>query len=453
MTQDIWTAIGNTFTPFDPVPPGRLDAWYVERPNRTAEYLVRLLSPARLPGRHILVGQPASGKSSELTKVAVELKKQYDALVIRFDMTDNTDVERANPVEVIFLMGAAIFKAAMAELPPERQPDRHLLENLQHGLESLVQTHTENKEFKINLDKLLSGLIVFAGAALAGPVGAAAGLAISTDTATTARTLAEKFMPFRFTSGTNTQLIRKLEVEPQVEEMIEALNAIIDDVISKANQPLILLVDGLDKLRDPAVISLNFLEKKFLDGPKCSVLYTGPLDLYYSPRFGEVRARFRIAPFPHVKLYDQRDPSRVDDKGYAFMRQVVYRRLKSLQLAPETIIAPDVIDTFLIRGSGGVVRDLIRLVQSAALEAELAGKTAIEAAEAKRALNELRRQLMAQLTPDYHEVLDKVRNTRQRVGGDETEKCDLLLRNDIVLSYINDDIWFDAHAALKAEPW
>lgn len=453
MARDMWTDIGNAFTPFSPVPSTELDTWYVERPHGTIKRLLHQLSPDRLPGRHILVGQPASGKSSELTKLAAELERQHDALVIRFDMTDNTDVERANPVEVIFLMGAAIFKGAAAQLPADRQPDRSLLEALKNGLERLVHTHTENKKFEISLDKLLGGLIVFAGAALAGPVGAAAGLAISSDAAKTARSLAGKFMPFRFTSGTNTQVVRKLEVEPDAEAMIESLNAIIDDVTSKANQPLILLVDGLDKLRDPAVISLNFLEKKFLDGPTCSVLYTGPLDLYYSPQFGEVRARFPIIPVPHVKLHDQHNARRRDEDGYRFMREVVYRRLASLQLDPEAIIAPDALDDLLITGSGGVLRDLIRLLQAAALEAEVAAKSGIGEIEARRALNELRRQLMAQLTPDYHAILDVVRRDHQRVGGTDADKCDLLLRNDLVLSYINDNIWFDAHAALTDKPW
>lgn len=453
MARDMWTDIGNAFTPFNPVPPGELDTWYVERPHSTIKRLLHLLSPDRLPGRHILVGQPASGKSSELTKLAAELERRHDALVIRFDMTDNTDVERANPVEVIFLMGAAIFKGAAAQLPASRQPDHSLLESLKNGLESLVHTHTENKKFEINLDKLLGGLIVFAGAALAGPVGAAAGLAISSDAAKTARTLAGKFMPFRFTSGTNTQVVRKLEVEPDAEGMIESLNAIIDDVTSKANQPLILLVDGLDKLRDPGVISLNFLEKKFLDGPRCSVLYTGPLDLYYSPQFGEVRARFPIVPVPHVKLHDQHNARRRDANGYRFMREVVYRRLASLQLNPEDVISPETLDDLLTTGSGGVLRDLIRLLQAAALEAEVAAKPGVGEVEARRALNELRRQLMAQLTPDYHAVLEAVRRDHQRVGGADADKCDLLLRNDLVLSYINDNIWFDAHAALTDEPW
>lgn len=453
MPESPWVAIGNAFAPFDPVPPSRLDTWYVERPQAIVERLVRILSPERLPGRHILVGQPASGKSTELTKLAAELERRHGAFVVRFDMTDNTDVERANPVEVIFLMGAAIYKAGMAELPPEDPPDVRLLETLKRGLETLVRRHTDNKEFTVNVDKLLAGLIVFVGAALAGPVGAGAGFLLSAGAIRAGQAVAEKFMPFRFTSGTNSEVVRRLEVEPSVEAMIESLNAIIDDIRLRTAKPLILIVDGLDKLRDRDVISLNFLEKKFLNGPRCSVLYTGPLDLYYSPDFGEVRARFPVVAFPHVKLHERHDSDRADSAGWETMRQVVHRRLRSLGLEPSRVLTDEALDQ-IIKGSGGVMRDLVRLVQAAALEVEIGGGSRIEPREAARALNELRRALMAQLTPEYHEILDRVRATHQRVSGEGVgDKCDQLLRNDVVLSYINDDIWFDAHAALTPDAW
>lgn len=446
MTPSTWAAIGNTFAPFDPVPPNKLDQWFVERPTRTAVYLVRLLSPERLPGRHILVGQPASGKSSELTKLAAELQKQYNALVVRFDMTDNTDVERANPVEVLFLMGAAIFKVAAAELPEDRLPDRQLLEKLKNGLETLVHTHTANTKYTVNLDKLLGGLVVFGGAALAGPAGAAIGMAASSTLTQTLPTVAEKFMPFRFTSGTNTQVVRKLEVEPQIEVMIDALNAVIDDVRLKTDRPLILLVDGLDKLRDPDVISLNFSEKKFLNQLNCTVLYTGPFDLFYLPRFGGVRAQFSIIPFPHVQLHDHDDPNRHDAHGYQMLREVAYRRLTSLHLRPQEIIAPDILDR-LIAGSGGRMRDYIHLLQTAALHAEIADRDHIAEDDAAKALGELRRQLQAQITPSYRQVLNVVHRTYERTADPE---CEVMLKNGQILTYADSDdcLWYDAHPLL-----
>ena len=444
MTESKWVAISNAFVPFDPVPPDRLGEWFVTRPDSPVEILVRQLSPDRVPERHILVGQLANGKSSELTKLAEELNRRYDALVVRFDMTDNTDVERANPVEVIFLIGVALFKVAASELPKNRQPDRQLLEDLKSGLETLVHTHTENKKFAVSLDKLLTGLIVFGGTALAGPVGAATGLAVSPAAAKAVGKFAEKFNPFRFTSGTDTNIVRKLEVEPHVEAMVESLNAIIDDVRSKADRPLVLLVDGLDKLRDPDVIALNFLEKKFLNGPRCSVLYTGPLDLYYLPQFGGVRARFPITPFSHVKLHDRDNPEQINKHGYQVMREVVRCRLQSLDLEPEEVIVPAALN-MLIKGSGGVMRDFIRLVQSAALQAEIGGRDHITEDDSKLALSELRRQLQVQLTLKYREVIDVIQKTHKRTDDPE---CDVMLQNGLILSYLNDGLWFNAHPLL-----
>ncbi len=452
MTPQQWAAFSNAFLPFDPVPPNKLDQWFVERPGGAFKSLARRLSPDRSPQRYILVGQPASGKSSELIKLAAELRTQHNALVVLFDMTDHIDVERANPVEVLFLMGAAIFKAAAQELPPNAQPAPALLQKLKVGLETLVHERTENKEYGIDLAKLLGGLAVITGTALGGPVGAAAAATASTIMGT----IAEKFIPFRFTSGTDIQVVRRLEVEPQVEQLVDVLNEIIGDVESRTDRPLILLVDGLDKLRDADVISLNFLEKKFLNGPRCRVLYAGPLDLYYSPKLGAVRNSFQVLPFSHIKLHDRDNAQKMEKGGYDFMRAVVVERLKSLGFTPDTVITENVLDT-LITGSGGVVRDLIRLVQSATLHADVAGEHHITPRAAYKALNELRRQLLAQMDPDYHAVLRTVRETHDRVGGEQAgERCDQLLRNGVVLSYINDlndDIWYDGHTALTEHPW
>jgi hypothetical protein len=160
-----------------------------------------------------------------------------------------------------------------------------------------------------------------------------------------------------------------------------------------------------------------------------------------------------VIAFPHVKLRSRDGPAKRDEHGYQIMRDVASRRLESLGVRYREVIVSAALN-MLIQGSGGVMRDFIRLIQSAALFAELADKEGIGKPEAAKALNELRRQLMAQLTPDYHEILDKVRQTHQRVGGEgEGEKCDLLLRNDVVLSYVNDDIWYDVHAVLTDEPW
>ena len=76
MAPSKWTKISNALGPFDSVPPERLREWFVARPDSPLETLIQHLSPDNVPERRILVGQPASGKSSELTNLAAELKKR-----------------------------------------------------------------------------------------------------------------------------------------------------------------------------------------------------------------------------------------------------------------------------------------------------------------------------------------------------------------------------------------
>jgi hypothetical protein len=432
--MNFWNDVYNAFSPFLSVPPEKLDAWYVPRPDRPLKTLRHRLSPNNLPQKHILVGQPASGKSTELTKLAADLAQDHYALVIRLDLDQNLDIEKANPIDVIFLIGAAVYKAAEQTAADAGSPlDKSLLDALGKELQTLVETHTEHKGRGLDWGSLvngvLSGLVVFTGSALNLP--AAVG-------------------PFRFSSGVDISIVDKREIEPGVSKMIAALNRIIDDVTVKANRSPILLIDGLDKLRTPESIQANFLDNKFLQGPRCHTLYVAPLDLYYGEEFAGVRNVFHIHPFPHVKLYAAGAPDALVAENREFLRTVAVRRLESLNLTPEKVFDDDALET-LITGSGGVMRDFIRLFQSAALNAQVEERPRIIREDARQALNELRRQLQAVLTPSLRQILDEVRQTGHRVDGDD---CDKLLRNDIVLSYANDDnLWYGVHAALTDDAW
>jgi hypothetical protein len=426
-----WTAIYNAFNPFQPVPPEKLDAWYVERPHSPLRPLLNELRQEKSPSRTILVGHPSSGKSTELTKLAAELGEQYDYFVVRIDLDQNLDIERANPVEVIFLMGAAIYKIAATQL--ERKPDPARFEQLKSGLETLVRTHTANKEYSINVGDLLANLVCFGAGVLAGPIGKAVA-----DVAT------KVVSSFRFVSNTDKEVVRKLEVEPKIEAMVEALNGIVDDVEAKAGKPLALIVDGLDKPHDPEIIALNFAEKNFLAKPACRVMYAAPMWVYYSPRFATVRTRFPVREFPNIKLYD-RTTGNKDDRGFAAMREVVNKRLIALGLKPDAVIDKTVLD-LLVHASGGVMRDLIQLIRDAANETELADLSRISKALAEKAVARLRRQFEAQLRPKHRKILAQVHQSHQ-VPDDPL--CDELLQGNFILSYVNDDVWFDTHSILR----
>jgi len=449
MNTNKWVEISNTFSPFEPVPIDKLGEWYVERPDSLIKRLTVMLTPDRIPQRHILIGQISCGKSSELNKLNYELTKKYDnSFIVGLDLLKNIDVERVNSIEVLFLMGAALYKLAK-EILKENPPDRKLFNEFQKSLEKIVQTHTENKKYTIEVDELIEGLIVNSADAL---IGSFAGAAV--------KTLGQFF---RFSFGLDKEVVKNVNAEPDIERMITVLNSVIEDVENKAKKKVIFLVDGLDKLRDIELIRLNFIDKKFLNGPKCHVIYTGPLDLYHEMYLGNIRLFFPVHSISNIKLFNKEDNQRTNPikESWQFMKDVVEKRLQWIgYTTTETVITQDALD-LLIKGSGGVMRDFIRLIQDAAVYAEIEEKERIEVSHAKKVLNELRRQLSALLTTKYKETLDKVRQIKNRV--DEADEivtqgkdtlCDILLRSDIVLSYINADIWYDAHSALNDDkPW
>jgi len=432
MKPGLWTDIYNVFNPFQPIPPERVADWYVERPHTPRPALMSRLDPTKVPQRVLLVGERSSGKSTELTKLAAELAGKYDALIVRLDLTQNTDIDRANPVDIIYLMGAAIFKVAQEELP--HKPDRGRFDALTQSLYTLVREHTENKKFEVDTEDLLRNLVVAGATVVFGPAG----------TVVTERVT--RVIPFpRFTFGTDDKVVRRLEVEPKIKEMLKRLNDIIDDVQAKAGQrPLVLLVDGLD-WQPPAMTALNFAETTFLAEPACRVIYTTPMVVRYGVPFAGVIRYFQSVQFPNVRLYEKDRPDVIDREGYRMLRAVVQCRLQWLGLKPAEVVTAGALDS-LIKASGGLMRDLIRLMQDAAVKAEVVGKERISKAIADDAANELRRWYAGRLTATYRKELVRIHKSHELSGSAEGDD---LLRVNMILGYLNKDTWwFDAHPIL-----
>jgi hypothetical protein len=336
---------------------------------------------------------------------------------------------------MLFLLGSAVYKVASQEL--EQKPEAKLFDRLVGNLETLVQEHTESKTFEVDKKELLDNLVCFGAGLVAGPVAAGIMKGITS------------LVPAKFASGTNIQLARKLEVQPQVREILTTLNAIIADVQQKGQRPVFLIVDGLDRVPNMEMARYVFAENdEWLDGPICNVLYTAPIMLYYKPIFGHVRSNFDPRPFPNVKVHwpHQLDrPGTSDEEGYEVMRAVVHKRLRQpLALEPEQVIAPQALD-HLIEMSGGVMRDLIRLVRDATVKAELAGQRQIDLEIARQTVFKARRDYQASLNVVYRRELAEVLKTHQVTGS---EKCDELLLGNYVLGYVNDGIWFDVHSVI-----
>jgi hypothetical protein len=173
-------------------------------------------------------------------------------------------------------------------------------------------------------------------------------------------------------------------------------------------------------------------------------VYTAPTLVRYDLRFAVALRHFQVVEFPNVHLYDAQSPAIPDQDGYATLRSVVNLRLQYLNLEPEQVIDAEALN-ILISGTGGLLRDLIRLIQDAAARAELQQRDRIDAATVHNVIATLRRLYASHLTDKHYQELQRVHTAHALAGTDAESE---LLRANFIISHINDDVWFDAHPIL-----
>jgi hypothetical protein len=421
----LWRAVYNAFDPQQSPWEEQAAQFYVERYDRPLARLMLELTDSARPLKAIVPGHRGAGKSWALADLARRLADQF--FIVWLDVERSTDIFSVNHVEVLFLMGVAAFRAAVQA---GLHPDRARLEELVESLETLVREQTGAQDFRVDLDKVLEGVIAVG-------LGMAATGAVPVGVAVAGAAALLRAVPFSL--GVNEETVRRLEVKPHIAEIVARLNRLLDDVRHAAQHPVLMLVDGLDKIELEQARAV-FAESLVLREPDCHIVYTVPILLYYSPDFSSARQLFATCEFPNVRLYRQRQAKAQDEAGYALMRQVVTTRLRALGVEPGDVIAPEALDR-LIEMSGGVMRELIGLVRDASLQVRLAGQDRIDEAIAAQAIYRLRRQYAAGLSE-----LKRVHETGRRT---DTEICDKLLQNLYILGYANDRLWYAVHPNVR----
>ena len=420
-----WTAVFNRFDPWRPLSGDELETWFVAREDSPLPRMGFSLRPESIEQKILLVGQRGSGKTSELFKLISQLQDEYFTIYV--DLFVSLDLNTSSLLEMLFCIGAAVYKAAQ---DVGVRPSEKLWEDLVSSQSTLIREQTRQSDFKLDPAAILSTLVCTAGTIY--PPLAAAGKALE---------------GIRFGFGVGRTAIERLEVTPILREVIVRVNAIIADVEQRTRKPVLLIADGLDKIVDFEQATLIFGRSWALTAVKCRALYTIPVFLYYSTQFhGEVQNFFSSEELPNVRLYRKGQREVADPGGMAVMRSLVEKRLNSAGLVIEHTFAPQALD-LLIRMSGGVMRDMVTLVRYAALEAEMSGEKRIDTGAARRAVAKLRRDMQAALYEEHYRALREI----ERSGGliDREDKAQMeLLRDGYLVSYHN-GFWRDIHPIVR----
>ena len=430
-SAEFWDKCLGVFDPGEVLVGQRSQDFYCEREYSPFNELLNHFRPTSQPTRPpraFFTGHRGSGKSSLLLRLLERLTSEY--FVVYFDIDHNLDSRTANQIDLLYLLGATIYQVARNE---GVEIGSEFLNELAKSVYTMTYETKGIEKEALNVGELAKELVCFGASMLGAGVG---------------RQLAEAALkPFTFTSGVSEEVAGRRQVEPQVQNIVNNVNLIISEVQQKAQKKLLVVVDGLDKLQRIEQADLLFLQSRALLGPICRIIYTVPMLVFTSLDFGQAERETKSYLLPNVKLFDRTSDTQTDSEGYAILREVVAKRMKSIGQTPDAVFEPEALNLLIFK-SGGVMRDFIWLAQDAMSAAKILGLDKVNTDAAQKAINDRAAQLAFRLTETRVEELRKVRENKRPSGSPESRE---LLHGLFIVAYRNQTTWFDAHPLLWEE--
>lgn len=404
---DYWRPVVEVFDPKkEPGQEGTPAALYVPRPDSPLAQIERQLRLYPNDPRAItLTGHRGSGKSSELAQLARSLSDDFTVLWL--DAGARFDTHRGGQTELFLALAATIH---------HRLPVPNEFGAMAERLATVTRETLGERSASLVLNAV--------------------------------KTLGVEGKISLF-DRKDRQLV---EIPPILGGLVDGLNQIIAAAAVQAiGKPLALIVDGTDLL-DLESARPIFTNNRLLAELRCHLLLAIPFPLYASAAQAEARQQgFLAYLLPNVKLRDRQqaelDPA---SAGFQLMEEVIARRLAQVH-------TPDRLEPAAVRPliemSGGVMRELISLVNRGCVQASLTENERITANIAEAVIADYRREKSWGLPYDYfYEELAKVHATGQLTDrrekdeqGQEFVVCDRLLHTLYILGYENRKRWFDVH--------
>ena len=404
----------NAFDPTHPLTGEFYDAFYVKRPVGIKRLINDIRDDDRSSPKWLFTGHRGSGKSTELIRLAEALQDHYFTLY--FTVEDVLDMADVDYKDVILALGSQLYQTS-------KDKGIKLPEDLLGELVGWFSTTLEEIEDATERGAGVEAQADFWFIKLLGKV----------------------------KSETKTRQVVRREMESNLSDLLVCVNDIIEAIAKEAGRPLLAVVDGLDKIWD-----LDKAKQIYHTGgmnllmPRCKVVYTVPLALFYAQEFGQVRVTFDgTFTLPNVKVNDRH--GQAHEPGRAVLRDLITRRMQ-----PD-LIAADACER-LVELSGGVLRELVSLAKDACSNARAQDHAKIEVEDVERAASQVRNLYRTMLTRGQFKALWQVHSSRTKQPADNAQ-AEQLVHNLSLLGYMNDESWWDVHPVVlpllqeRADEW
>jgi len=361
----------------------------------------------------IFTGHRGSGKSTELRRLQHELSKTCFTLYLDVnEFLDAADVEYTD----LFLL---LSQRLLEELESSGVAlDANLLKAVEDWFKTVTKETEETVKFSAGVSTQVEAGIRFPFIA---------------------RLLAKLTADVK--AGSSQKVTTRQELDKYFPGLCNVTNLLLTsgaEALKKASKPfqILVLVDNLDRIPPKKSEDLFFLHGTQLQELKCHAVFTVSIDTFYSRQgIGTVFADHYI--LPNIKLQAGKSDPRPHPAGVEALQRVIEQRLDTA-----TLLDPPALAGEFIARSGGSVRQLIRLLRQAVLNAQSRDMAAIDMAALEDAALNLQQDFERGLAPQDFPLLAKTAISK---AIEKTEQTMGLLRNTAVLEYNGKDVWYDVN--------
>ncbi|MCP4131502.1 MAG: hypothetical protein GY754_11035 [bacterium] len=370
-------------------------------------------------------GFKGSGKSTELARLKKEL--ETDFLINVFSVIDELDPTNVTIAEILISVMTNLF--AFADEYKEIKLSKKLVKNIEGWLDTVVTEKVRynyiNGEIETKADIGTGFLKIFN-----------VGLKLKSD----------------FKSGARFKTIVRGEERKHLPELILNCNLLLGEIkqqLGKINKKnIIFIIDDLEKVDLEVAENIFYNNAKQMTSLVGCFIYTFPISLVYNQKYNIIRSEFHdTVPLPMIMVHDKEGKD--FKNGIDSIAGIVYRRVE------EHLISKTLLSQF-IRMSGGVLRDLFRMLHLAAYNALEDGREAISKKDFSVSFSVLKTDYYNTISynektdmsaEDYYKILADCYNDPNKRPLDVKGSMDL--KHNLCILGFNGDGWFDVHPVVK----
>ncbi|MDI6781876.1 MAG: hypothetical protein QME49_07235 [bacterium] len=381
-----------------------LDAFFVERPQTPLHEMEIYLRNTEEKVKILFTGHRGSDKSTELNRLALHLDDQF--FIVKFSITESLNFYDLNYIDILLISMLKLLEKAIRE---KVKIDKGILEHVFNWLHHDI---TEEKVITSSEERDLSSDIELFVIRLQGKL--------------------------QREAATTTTL--RAKVESRLSELIDKINLTIPEIEEKTKKSVLIIIEDIDKGDLEKASNLFFQHGQSLLSINSNTIYTFPIALRHSNDFPLIEKTFHNSfGLSNITTFDRQGKEETD--AHKALKEVIIKR------AEEHLFTIDAIKE-AIQLSGGLMIELIRLIQDAALEAMVNKKEKIDVVDIHKAATKRRNNYQRLLRSDQYSVLRRINEDKEKKAINE-EAFRSCLHNLSLLEYQNGEVWVDVHPIVK----